>query len=254
MKLEGTVSLVTGAAQGIGKAIALSFAREGSTVIVNDVDLPRAGAVAAEIDKSGGKAFPIKADVSRSQEVKDMVKEAIRSFGKIDILVNNAGMQTERAFLRLSEKEWQRVVDVNLKGVFLCSQAVAREMIKQGTGKIINISSIHQLRPRSNIAHYAASKGGVMMLSKVMALELARYRINVNCVAPGAIATAMNQALVDSPELLSRMNSQIPWGRMGTTEDVAEAALFLASGDAEYITGSTIYVEGGLSLGGLDIQ
>lgn len=254
MKLEGKVSLVTGARQGIGKTIALSFAREGSTVIVNDVDLSEANAVAAEIDKLGGRALAIKADVSRSQEVKHMVKEAIRSFGKIDVLVNNAGIQTERAFLRLSKKEWQRVLDVNLKGVFLCSQAVAREMIKQGGGKIINISSIHQFRPRSNIAHYAASKGGVMMLSKVMALELARYKINVNCLAPGAIETTMNQAVLDSRELKDKMSSQIPWGRMGTTEDVAKAALFLASADAEYITGSTIYVEGGLSLGGLDIQ
>lgn len=248
MKLKGKISLVTGAGQGIGRAIALIFAKEGASVIVNDIDLDKAAAVAEEINASGGRAIPVKADVSQSEEVSNMVAEALKHFGRIDILVNNAGIQTDSPFLDLSEEEWQRVIDVNLKGVFLCSQTVAKEMVKHRKGKIINISSIHQSIPRRNRAHYDASKAGIEILTKDMALELASYKINVNCIAPGAIATPMNKDILDSPEGIAEMNSKIPWGRMGKPEEVAQVALFLASDEADYIIGSTIYIDGGLSL------
>jgi len=249
LKLKDKISLVTGSGQGIGKAIALTFATEGSYVVVNDIDLDKATTVAEEINTSGGKALPIRADVSKSKEVSNMVAEAIRSFDKIDILVNNVGIQTVSPFLNLSEEEWQRVIDINLKGTFLCSQMVAREMVKNRKGKIINISSIHQSIPRCNKAHYDASKAGIMILTKDMALELSKYKINVNCIAPGTIATPMNKDILDSPERIAEMNSKIPLGRMGQPEEVAQAALFLASDEADYITGATICIDGGSSLG-----
>lgn len=248
MKLFGKVGVVTGAGQGIGKSIALLFAREGSFVAVVDCDFEKAESVAREIVSEGNKALSVRADVSLESEVKRMVAEIVEHFGRIDVLVNNAGIQTSKPFLELTGDEWQRVLDVNLKGAFLCSRFSAWEMIKHGGGKIINISSIHQAVPRLNKAHYDASKAALWMLTRDMALELARYKINVNCVAPGAIATPMNQDLLDSPEKMAGMVAKIPWGRIGTPHDVARAALFLASEDADYITGSVIYVDGGLSL------
>ena len=249
MKLKDKISLVTGSGQGIGKAIALTFATEGSYVVVNDIDLDKATTVAEEINTSGGKALPIRADVSKSKEVSNMVAEAIRSFDKIDILVNNVGIQTMSPFLNLSEEEWQRVIDLNLKGTFLCSQMVAREMVKNRKGKIINISSIHQSIHRCNKAHYDASKAGIMILTKDMALELSKYKIYLNCISPVTIATPMNKDILDSPERIAEMNSKIPLGRMGQPEEVAQAALFLASDEADYITGATICIDGGSSLG-----
>jgi len=251
MRLRNKVSLITGAGQGIGKAIALAFASEGSTVVVNDINLETACATAQEIMSMGGKALPLRADISKKDEVSGMIQELIRNFGRIDILVNNAGVQTETPFLNLSEQEWDRIIDVNLKGTFLCSQLVAREMVKQGGGKIINISSVHQSLPRSNIAHYAASKGGMLMLTKVMALELAKYKINVTCIAPGAVATAMNQAVLDSPQSLAELNAEIPWGRIAEPREIAQSAVYLASDDGDYVTGSTLYIDGGLTLGQL---
>jgi len=250
LKLKGKVSIVTGAGQGIGKAIAITFAREGSYVVVNDIDLDKAASVAKEIEGFGGKAIAVKADVSQNEEVRDMVAETIRNFGRIEILVNNAGIQTTAPFLELSEEEWCRVIDVNLKGVFLCSQTVAREMIKQEGGKIINISSVHQSVPRYNRAHYDASKAGVAMLTKDMALELAKYNIKVNCIAPGAIATPMNEDILKSPEKMAIIKSMIPLARMGEPEEVAQLALYLASDEADYITGTIVEIDGGLSLGG----
>lgn len=251
MKLQHKVTLITGAGQGIGKAIAFAFAKEGSTVAVNDIKGEMAQAVTEEIIGKGGQAIAIKGDISKREEVQNMIQKTIRTFERIDILVNNAGVQTETAFLDLSEEEWDKIINTNLKGTFLCSQLAAREMIKQQAGKIINISSVHQFMPRVNIAHYAASKGGIMMLTRVMALELAKYKINVNCIAPGATATAMNVRVLNSPEELGEMNSSIPWGRMAQPEEIAYAALYLASEDADYITGSSFYLDGGITLGSL---
>ncbi|MDY6866047.1 MAG: glucose 1-dehydrogenase [Halobacteriota archaeon] len=249
MKLKDKISIVTGAGQGIGKDISLTFAKEGSYVIVNDLDLDKATVVAEEISASGGVAVPVKADVSQSKEVCNMVAEVINKFGRIDILVNNAGIQTDTPFLELSEEEWQRIIDVNLKGTFLFTQIVAREMVRQRKGKIINISSIHQSTPRFNKAHYDASKAGIAMLTKDVALELAPYKINVNCIAPGIIATPMNKDILNSPEKMAETNSKIPWKRIGEPEEVAKVALFLASDESNYITGTTICIDGGLSLG-----
>lgn len=249
MKLLNKVGIITGAGQGIGRAIALVFAQEGANVVVNDIEFKRAVSVAEEIKDCGGSALPIKADVSLSGEVENMLEEAVKAFNNIDILVNNAGIQTNNPFWLLSEEEWQRVIDVNLKGTFLCSKAVVKYMIKNKVrGKIINVSSIHQMIPRQNKAHYDASKAGVMMLTKDMALELAQYRINVNCIAPGAIITPMNDDILSSAEKLATINARIPWGRMGRPEEVANVVLYLASDEADYITGSVVYVDGGLSL------
>lgn len=253
MRLENKVSLVTGAGRGIGKAIALAFAGEGSIVIVNDIDLQTAQATAQKIADARGKALPIRADVSLKAEVERMVWEVVKNFDRIDILINNAGVQTEVPFIDLSEEEWDRIIDVNLKGAFLCSQLVARQMVKQGGGKIINISSTHEFYPRSNVAHYSASKGGMMMLTKVMALELAKYKISVTAIAPGAVATQMNADMLSSPQKMAEISSKIPWGRIASPQEVAKVAIFLASEDAEYITGTTIYVDGGLSLSGRDM-
>lgn len=251
MKLQRKVTLISGAGQGIGKAIAFAFAKEGSTVAVNDIKGEMAQTVTEEIIGKGGQAIAITGDISKREEVQNMIEKTIRTFERIDILVNNAGVQTETAFLDLSEEEWDKIINTNLKGTFLCSQLAARQMIKQQGGKIINISSVHQFMPRVNIAHYAASKGGIMMLTRVMALELAKYKINVNCIAPGATATAMNLRVLNSPEELAEMNSSIPWGRMAQPEEIAYAALYLASEDADYITGSSFYLDGGITLGSL---
>lgn len=248
LKFKDKITLITGAGQGIGKAIALAFAKEGSFVAVNDIDINKAIEVANEINNSSGNAISVKADVSKSNDVQIMVKEIINNFGRIDILVNNAGIQTVAPFLELTEEEWDEIFKVNLKGTFLCSQMVAKEMIKFEKGKIINISSIHYSIPRFNKAHYDASKAGIEMLTKDMALELAKYKINVNCIAPGAIATPMNEDILNSPEKLAEINTKIPWKRMGKPDDISKVATFLASDDADYITGATICIDGGLSL------
>ncbi len=255
MRLKNKVSLVTGAGQGIGRAIALAFAREGSAVVVNDIDLKTAEATAREITKKKkGEALAIRADVSQKDEVISMFEKLREKFDRIDILVNNAGIQTETLFLNLSVDEWDKIISVNLKGTFLCSQQAAQIMDeKKRGGKIINISSIHQFFPAINIAHYAASKGGIMMLTKVMAQELAEKKINVTCIAPGAVKTAKNEAIIKSSQRLAEMESKIPLGRMAEPEEIALVAVFLASEDSNYITGTTIYVDGGLTLGELKV-
>ena len=240
--------MITGAGQGIGRAIALKFAKEGTSVIVNNVTEDRAQSVSKEIEEMGGSATPIQADVSHQDEVTNMVSKVMDEFGKIDILVNNAGIQTSSSFLKLPVAEWDRILDVNLKGTFLCSQLVANNMIKNNYGKIVNIASIHYIIPRLNRIHYDVSKAGIAIMTKEMALELAKYKINVNCIAPGFIATEMNKEILGSPEKLNENISRIPWGRMGEPEDIANAALFLVSDEAEYITGAILNVDGGLGL------
>ncbi len=240
--------MITGAGQGIGRAIALKFAKEGTSVIVNNVTEDKAKSVSKEIEEMGGSATPIQADVAHQDEVTNMVSKVMDEFGKIDILVNNAGIQTSSPFLKLPVAEWDRIIDVNLKGTFLCSQLVANNMIKNNYGKIVNIASIHYIIPRLNRIHYDVSKAGIAIMTKEMALELAKYKINVNCIAPGFIATEMNKEILGSPEKLNENISRIPWGRMGEPEDIANAALFLVSDEAEYITGAILNVDGGLGL------
>ena len=248
MKLKGKVALVTGAGSGIGKAVALAVAKEGARVGVNDIREDAAAVVAEEINRGGGNAVAAPGDVSSLQDVEGFVQAVTSAFGPIDVLVNNAGVQTETLFWEISEETWDWVIRTNLKGTFLCSRTVAKQMIPRKCGRIINMSSVHQEIPREGIAHYAASKGGIHMLTKVMALELAPYGINVNCVAPGAIRTAMNQRLLDSPDALTALERTIPRARIGQPVDVAPAVIYLASDEADYVTGSTILVDGGLSM------
>jgi len=252
MKLKDKISLVTGGGRGIGKAIAIALAEEGSTVVVNDIDEKAAQEVSRKIIANGGKSIAIKADVSKRKDVKNMMKRIIREFKRIDILINNAGIQKETPFISITEEEWDNIIGTNLKGAFLCSQFAAKEMIKQGGGKIINISSIHESFPRKNIAHYASSKGGLAMLTKVMALELAEYKISVVAIAPGVVATSMNEELLRSPQKMREMISRIPLRRIAKPEDIARVVVYVASEEANYITGTTIYVDGGFSLIGHD--
>lgn len=253
MKLYDKTALITGANSGIGKTIAYEFAKEGAHVAINYIeDEKEARKIAGDVKGMkyiGQKSSYFRADVSSTSEVQKMINNIINEFGKIDILVNNAGIQTEKPFIELTEEEVDRIWAVNLKGTFFCSQFVVKKMIEFGIpGRIINISSVHQDIPRPLIAHYAASKGGIKMLTKVMALELASYNIQVNAIAPGAIATPMNEKVLKDPESKLKVEAKIPMCRFGSPEEVARVAVFLASEDSSYVTGSTYYVDGGISL------
>ena len=207
--------------------------------------------MAADLRGSPGEVLSLAGDVGSTEEVERVVSETVRAFGEISIVVNNAGIQTERPFLELPVADWDSVINTNLKGTFLVSQASAKAMVRDSVaGRIVNITSVHQDMPRSGIAHYAASKGGVQMLTKVMAVELAEYGITVNCVAPGAVATPMNQPFLDSPSLVKEFSARVPVGRIASPEEIARAVLFLVEDDSSYITGTTIYVDGGVLLVG----
>jgi len=246
LKLDKKVAIITGGGKGIGRAIALRFASEGARVVIADIDYDSAMKISKEI---GGSSLALKVDVSSKKDVENMVRTVMERFGRIDILVNNAGIQTEKPFVDLSVKEWKRVLDVNLTGTFLCSQAVAKEMIKKkNEGVIINISSIHGYIPRIKKVHYDASKAGLIMLTKETALELAKHKIRVNCIAPGIIDTPMNQELLSDVETRKKMKQRVPLKKIGEPEDVASLALFLASNESSYITGAVVPVDGGLSL------
>ena len=243
-KLEGKVALITGAAQGIGKAIALLFAQEGATVIVSDINLEQATATAAEIEKMGGKAVPAKNNVADLAEVETKVKELTAQFGKIDILVNNAGITRDALFIRMKKEEWDAVININLSGVFNLCKAIAPLMMKQRSGKIVNIASIVGEMGNAGQANYSASKAGVIGLTKTLARELAPRGITVNAIAPGFIQTAMTDKI--PAEIKQKMLEQIPLSRLGQPEDVARTALFLASSSADYNTGQVINVNGGM--------
>ena len=248
MNLGGKVMLVTGAATGIGKAIALQAARQGARVIVNYIGPPDdANAVVHEIQRGSGQAIAVSADVSKSADVQHMVDQAVQKFGKIDVLVNNAGIEISKQFLEKTEQDWDRVIAVDLKGPFLCSQAVAREMVKRKErGTIINISSVHEEIGFPGYASYFEAKGGLRMLCRNLALELAPYHINVVNVAPGAIATPINRGTLNDPQKKAALENEIPLHRIGTPEEVAGLVCFLASDDASYITGTTVCIDGGL--------
>jgi glucose 1-dehydrogenase len=249
MRLKDKVALVTGASSGIGRAIALRFAAEGAHVAVNY--LPRGGgeeAARAVVESLDTPGAAVAADVSKRAEVERMVSEVVENFGRLDIAVCNAGIEIKRPFLEVTDEEWERVIGVNLYGAFVVSQAAARRMVEQGGGgKLIYTSSVHEDIPFPGYASYCASKGGVRMLMRNLAIELAPHRINVNNIAPGAIATPINQAVLDDPEAKEEALSEIPWGRFGRPEEVAAVAAFLASAEADYVTGSTYYVDGGLT-------
>jgi glucose 1-dehydrogenase len=247
MRLSGKVALVTGASSGIGKAIALRFADEGADVAVNYHSHPEeANAVVWEIEGKGRRALAVQADVSQFDQIQRMVSQTIEALGRVDLCVNNAGVQREIGFLDVTEDDWKLMIDVDLKGCFFVSQACARDMVQRGKGKILNVSSVHQEIAKPRFAPYCAGKGGIRMLTKTLAMELAEHKINVIGIAPGAIATPMNADVLSDPSAKQSVIQEIPWGRFGTAEEVAGLAAYLASDEADYITGTTVFLDGGL--------
>ena len=246
MRLEKQVAIVTGAGQGVGRAIALTLAREGATVVVNDIDLEKATKVAEEIKSQGGQALPVKADVSKGDEVNNLVEKTLESYKRVDILVNNAGIAKLTRLLELTEAEWDRTMNVNIKGQFLCSKAVIAHMIKQERGKIVNVASLAAHIGAPGLAAYGASKGGVVQLTKALAVELGKYNIMVNAVSPGLTLTDLiKSAVKDRPDFIEGID-RIPLRRAAEPEDIANAVLFLASSESDYITGQVLIVDGGL--------
>jgi glucose 1-dehydrogenase len=244
--LAGKVAIVTGAGSGIGFAIAQLFAQNGAAVAINYLGHgDDAQKLAAQIESDGGKAAAFEADVSNATAVDTLVATTVETFGKLDILVNNAGIEQSQPLLEIDEANWDRTIAVDLKGPFLCLQAAARRMQQTG-GSIVNISSIHEDFPFPGFTPYAAAKGGLRMLMRNASLELAPYGIRVNNIAPGAIATPINAATLADPAKVKRLQELVPLRRMGTAEEVAQVALFLASERSSYVTGSTYYVDGGI--------
>lgn len=252
MKLTGRVAVITGAGTGIGRATALLFAREGAKVVVNYAHSEdEANEVVQKIKASGGEAFAVRADVSKEAEVKKMIDETIKKYKKIDILFNNAGIELQKPITLTSQEEWDRVLDVNLKGVFLCSKHAIPNMEANKKGVIINTASVAGLVGSANLSAYCASKGGVVLLTKTLALELAHQNIRVNCICPGAIETPMIKRFIaqspDPKEYEQQLNAMHPLGRMGKPEEIANAALFLASDCSSFITGHALAVDGGFT-------
>ncbi len=244
MDLTGKVALITGAAQGIGKSIALTLARKGADIAVSDVNLEKAEEAAKEIEGLGRKAIAIKGNVASVAEAEKMVEETVARLGKVDILVNNAGVTRDGLMLRMKEEDWDLVIDINLKGVFNCTKAAVKHMAKQRSGRIVNIASIVGEMGNAGQANYSASKGGVIALTKTVAREFASRNVNVNAVAPGFIETAMTAALPDAAR--EALTKQIPLDRLGSPDDVANAVLFLVSDASNYITGQVVNVNGGM--------
>lgn len=244
-KLDGKTAIVTGASRGIGAAIAKHLANEGARVVVNySGSQSKAEDVVKEIEAAGGEAFAIQASVADSESVTGMIATTMERFGSVDILVNNAGITRDNLLMRMKESEWDDVINTNLKGVFLCTKAVTRQMMKQRAGRIINIASIVGVSGNAGQANYVAAKAGVIGLTKTTAKELASRNINVNAIAPGFITTEMTEELPE--EVKTQMLTQIPLAKLGNPEDVAKAVVFLASDDSTYITGQTLHVDGGM--------
>ncbi|MBL1098640.1 SDR family oxidoreductase [Streptomyces coffeae] len=255
--LTGQKALVTGANSGIGKATALALGRAGADVVVNYVsDRPSAEAVVKEIEGHGVRAYAHQADVSQEDQVVDMVKTMVDQFGTIDILVPNAGLQRDAATVEMTLAEWRQVLEVNLTGQFLCAREAIKEFVRRGVvpevsraaGKIVCMSSVHQIIPWAGHVNYAASKGGVSMMMQTLAQELAPQRIRVNAVAPGAIKTPINRDAWETPEALTELLTLIPYGRIGVPDDIANAVVMLASDLCDYVVGTTLYVDGGMTL------
>jgi glucose 1-dehydrogenase len=255
--LEGQVALVTGGSGGIGAGVAVALAAAGAAVGVNYASSPEgAAAVVAEIERAGGEAVALEADVSREDQVEAVFRGLLGRFGRLDVLVANAGIQRDAAFADMTLDQWRAVLDVNLTGQFLCAREAVRTFDRQGrdsgpsaaTGKIICMSSVHEVIPWAGHANYAASKGGVMLMMKSLAQEVASRGIRVNGIAPGAIQTEINRAAWEAPEALRRLLALVPYGRIGRPEDVAGAAVWLASDASDYVTGTTLFVDGGMAL------
>lgn len=244
MRLQGKKALITGAAQGIGKSIALAMAREGADIGIADVNLENAEKTAREIMTSGVKSIAVKLDVSKQEEVAKAFEIIMKEFGAVDILVNNAGITRDTVMLRMKEEDWDAVLDINLKGSFLCCKEAVKIMAKQRSGKIISISSVVAFMGNPGQINYSASKAGLIGLTKTIAKEYASRGIRANAVAPGFIQTAMTDVLSDAVK--EEMKKAIPLGQFGKSGDVANAVLFLASGESDYITGQVIHVNGGM--------
>lgn len=256
-RLEHQIALVTGANSGIGKAVALELAREGAKVVVNWVfDETAAQEVVNQIKETGGQAIHIKADVSKEAEVLAMFSSIIETYGRLDILVNNAGLQRDASFWEMSLEQWQKVIDVNLTGQFLCAREAVKLFMKQGideeiscsAGKIICMSSVHEVIPWAGHANYAASKGGVMLMMQSLAQEVAPLKIRVNSIGPGAIKTPINTAAWSTPEAEAELLKLIPYNRVGNPIDIAKATVWLSSDESEYVQGITLFVDGGMTL------
>ena len=250
--LKDRVAIVTGARRGIGKAIALELAKHGAKVTVSDIDEADCQKVVGEIGALGSEGLAIKCDVSKKAEVDAMVAATVEKFGKVDILVNNAGIAPFKPFLELTEEDWDKVLDINLKGQFLCAQAAAREMVKNKWGRIVNIASIASGQVGvgfPNVVHYCASKGGITAMTEALALELSPQGINVNAVGPGIIETPMTEGMLGDEAANKGMLARTPKGRFGQPEDIAHLVTFLASEEADFITGATYFIDGGWTAG-----
>ena len=256
-KLSGQTALVTGANSGIGEGVALSLGEAGANVVVNYVVNPdSANAIVEQIKAFGSKAIAIQADVSKEGQVQSMFQQMIKEFGTIDILVNNAGLQRDAKFDEMTLAQWQFVLDVNLTGQFLCSREAIREFLKRGMvpersvalGKIICMSSVHEMIPWSGHANYAASKGAIKMLMQTLAQEYGDRKIRVNSICPGAIQTPINKMAWDTPEAYNKLMTLIPYDRIGQPNDVGKLVVFLASDDSDYITGTSIFIDGGMTV------
>lgn len=246
MRLKNKVALVTGGGQGIGRAIALEFGKEGARVVVTGRTMDKLEGVANEIKKNGGKALAVAGDVSNIADVDRMVTVTVKKFGRLDILVNCAGVLFSADLAHHSEKLWDDTIDVNLKGSFLTTQRAVPEMLKQGKGKVIHIASIAGQIGFPNSVAYCASKGGIMGMTKAMAMELAPKRINVNCLAPGDVATPLNEHLLSKPKYLKSRVDNTPYGRVGRVQDIAPGAVYLASDESDFVNGITLTIDGGL--------
>ena len=255
--LAGQKALVTGGASGIGRAVAIALGKAGADVVVNYVrGEDQANEVATEIGKCGSRAYAHQADVSSDDQVKNMFRKMFQEFGTIDILINNAGLQKDAPFDEMTLDQWNMVINVNLTGQFLCAREAVREFKRRGVvkavscaaGKIICISSVHETIPWAGHVNYAASKGGVMMMMKSIAQEVAPFRIRVNSIAPGAIRTPINRDAWDTPEAYKKLMELVPYKRIGEPEDIARAAVWLASDNADYINGISLFVDGGMTL------
>jgi NAD(P)-dependent dehydrogenase (short-subunit alcohol dehydrogenase family) len=249
MRLKGRVAAITGGALGIGRATALLFAAEGATVALGDVEVEGAEAAVKEITGRGGRAIAVGVDVGDAGQVQAFVNRVVLEFGRLDVMFANAGIAHSAPFLEHPEAQWNRVLRVNLTGVFLCCQAAAREMVRQGGGRIITTASINGFRGVENLVGYNVAKAGVVEMTRTMAVELAQHHITVNAIAPAQIDTRLTRSLPDDAR--RRRTERIPMGRFGEPDEVARAALFLASDDASFITGHTLAVDGGYLAGGL---
>lgn len=256
-RLKGQTALITGASSGIGQGVAIAMAKEGASVCINYASSKKgAEDTKKEIKSFGGSAIIIQADVSNQEEVRHMFQKTIQTFGSVDILVNNAGIQKDAPFLEMTIDDWQKVLSINLTGQFLCAQEACKEFIKRGivkerskaAGKIICMSSVHDIIPWAGHINYATSKGGILMFMKTLAQELAQYKIRVNALSPGAIKTRINEEAWKDEESRKELSKLIPYERIGEPEDIGKAAVWLASDESDYVHGQAIYVDGGMTL------